>query len=68
MSDKKGTSTKAKGTPKAITFTKSKETKNAVAFVAEGLENSNIYFKKSELADLGLEGVEEFTMTLEVKA
>lgn len=66
MSDKsKGTKAVGK---KVIVFNKSKETKGAVAFIAEGLENSNIYFKKTELADLGLEGVESFTMTLEVKA
>lgn len=50
---------------KKITFKKEKETKGAVRFVAEGLENSNIYFKKSELPDLGMtEETEQFTVTI----
>lgn len=63
----KATTTTSKATTKKdteVTFKFSKETKNAVCFVAEGLESSNIYFKKSELEALGLEDKKEFVMVI----
>lgn len=49
-----------------ITMVKDKTTKGAVRFVAKELENSNIYFKKSELAQLGMtEDTETITVTIE---
>jgi hypothetical protein len=47
-----------------IKFIQDKETKGAIRFVAEGLEASNIYFKKTELEALGLEGKTSFTVTI----
>jgi hypothetical protein len=49
-----------------IKFVQDKETKGAVRFVAEGLEASNIYFKKTELEALGLEGKTSFIVTINV--